>query len=96
MTVNWKITQTNYNTDNKFIFCAHWIATAVDGDYVASVYGTCGFALAEPTIPYANVTEAEVLNWIWANGVDKEATEANLASQIELKKNPITATGVPW
>jgi len=94
--ITWKITQTDRLTADGFIYQAHWTATAVDGDYTASVYSTCGFATAEPTIPYANVTEAEVLNWIWANGVDKEATETSLAAQIEAKKNPTTATGVPW
>ena len=93
---NWAITQTDYNTDDKFIFCAHWTATAIDGDHTASVYGTCGFASATPSIPYASVTEAEVLDWCWANGVDKDATEASLAAQIALQKNPVTATGVPW
>ena len=39
---------------------------------------------------------AEVLDWIWASGVDKEATEASLAEQITLKKNPTSASGVPW
>ena len=96
MSITWAITQTNYNTDDKFIFCAHWTATAVDGDYTASVYSTCSFEPATPSIPYNNVTEAEVLNWIWVNGVSKDATEASLASQIELQKNPVTATGVPW
>jgi len=96
MSITWTISQTNYNTDDKFIFCAHWTCTAVDGDYTASVYSTCSFEPATPSIPYNSVTEAEVLNWIWANGVSKDATEASLASQIELQKNPVTATGVPW
>ena len=65
-------------------------------NYIAGSYGSCGFAAATPAIPYANVTEAEVLNWCWANGLDKDATEANLAAQIALQKNPVTATGVPW
>jgi hypothetical protein len=95
-TYNWKIAQCERLTADGFIYQAHWTATAVDGDYTAYVYSTCGFATAEPTIPYANVTEAEVLDWIWANGVDKEATETSLAAQIEAKKNPTTATGVPW
>jgi len=95
-TINWAIAQTNYNTDDKFIFCAHWTVSAVDGDYTASSYGTCNFATATPAIPYASVTEAEVLNWCWANGVDKDAIEANLAANIALQKNPVTATGVPW
>jgi hypothetical protein len=93
---NWSIPVTDYTTDDKFIFCAHWICSAVDGDYTASVYSTCSFAAATPSIPYASVTEAEVLNWIWSNGVSKDATEAALAAQIELQKNPVTATGTPW
>jgi hypothetical protein len=92
----WKITQTDYLTADGFINCAHWTATAVDEDYTASIYSTCSFALATPAIPYASVTEQEVLDWCWANGVDKTATEAALAQNIELQKNPVTATGVPW
>jgi hypothetical protein len=96
MATTWSITQTDYLTADGFITTAHWTATAVDGDYTASAYSTCSFATATPSIPYANVTEQDVLDWCWANGVDKAATEASLASQIELLKNPVTATGVPW
>ena len=96
MTTTWTITQTDYLTSDGFITTAHWTATAVDGDYTASVYSTCSFAPATPSIPYDSVTEQEVLNWIWANGVDKEATETSLAAQIELQKNPVVATGTPW
>lgn len=96
MTTTWTITQTDYLVADGFITTAHWTCAAVDGDYIASVYSTCSFALATPSIPYNSVTEAEVLNWCWANGVDKDATETSLASQIALQKNPVTATGVPW
>jgi len=96
MAITWKITQLDRQTSDGFITTAHWTATAVDGDYTASVYSTCGFATATPSIPYASVTEAEVLDWCWANGVDKDATEASLSAQIALQKNPVTATGVPW
>ena len=92
----WTITQTNYETSNGFIITAHWTATAVDGDYTASSYSTCSWQAGTPTIPYANVTMSEVLAWCWASGVDKDATEAALAQQIELQKNPVTAAGVPW
>ena len=94
--ITWKINQLDRQTSDGFITTAHWTATSINGDYTSYVYGTCGFAAAEPTIPYASVTEAEVLDWIWANGVDKQATETNLAAQIEAKKNPTTAVGVPW
>jgi hypothetical protein len=96
MTTLWKITQTDYLTADGFITTAHWTCTATDGDYTASAYSTCSFAAATPSIPYASVTEQDVLNWIWANGVDKTATEASLQSQIDLLKNPVTAAGTPW
>ena len=96
MTTNWTITQTNYETANGFITCAHWTATAVDGNYTASIWSTCSWQPGTPTIPYASVTMDEVLAWCYASGVDKNATEAALAQQIELQKNPVTATGTPW
>ena len=91
----WNISQTDYETANGFITTAHWNCTAVDGEYSASVYGTCGFT-GTPTIPYAQVTMAEVLDWCWASGVDKDAIEASLAEQIALQKNPVVESGVPW
>jgi hypothetical protein len=96
MTITWVITQCDRLTLDNFITVAHWTASAVDGDYTASIYSTCSWQAGTPTIPYADVTEADVLNWVWSSGVDKDATEASLAAQIELLKNPVTATGTPW
>ena len=95
-TYNWIITETDYETSNGFILTAHWTCNAVDGDYTASIYSTSSWAAGTPTIPYAQVTMAEVLDWCWANGVDKTATEAALAANIALQKNPVTAQGLPW
>jgi hypothetical protein len=91
----WKITQTDYLTSDGFITTGHWTATANDGDYTASIYSTASWQAGTPVIPYASVTEAEVLNWVWES-VDKQATEDALAAQIALQKNPVTSTGVPW
>jgi hypothetical protein len=93
---NWVIAQTNYETATGFITQAHWTCSAVDGNYTASVYSTCSWQPGTPTIPYAEVTMQEVLDWCWSSGVDKDATEAALAQNIELQKNPVTAAGVPW
>lgn len=96
MNITWKITQCDRLTSDDFITTAHWTATAVDGEYSASIYSTCSWAPGTPTIPYAEVTHQEVLDWCWASGVDKDATEAALAQNIELQKNPVIATGTPW
>ena len=94
--VTWTITQLDRQTSNGFVTTAHWTASAVDGDYSASTYSTSSWADGTPTTPYANLTQATVLGWIWANGVDKTAVEASLQAQIDLQKNPVSATGVPW
>ena len=95
-TIVWNISQLDRQTSDGFVTTAHWQATATDGDYSASVYSTCSWSEGTATIPYADLTQETVLGWIWANGVDKDAVEASLAAQIELQKNPVKATGVPW
>ena len=96
MTTTWTITNVESLTSDGYITTAHWTASAVDGDYTASIYSTCSFGAGSPAIPYASVTEQEVLNWCWGNGVDKDATEAALAAQIEAQKNPVQQSGLPW
>ena len=96
MVTTWTIAQLDRQTSNGFVTTAHWTVSAVDGDYSASTYATSSWADGTPTTPYANLTQATVLGWIWANGVDKEAVEASLQAQIDAQKNPVSATGVPW
>lgn len=96
MTTIWTITQCDRLTSDDFITTAHWTATATDGEYTASIYSTCSWQAGTPTIPYADVTEAEVLQWCWTSGVDKDATEAALAANIADQKAPKVAAGVPW
>lgn len=92
----WTITALDRNTSNGFVTTAHWQATAVDGEHTASIYSTCSWADGTVNTPYDQLTQETVLGWVWANGVDKTATEAALAAQIEAQKNPVTATGTPW
>ena len=84
------------------VYLVHWRVskTEVDGDktYSASVYSTCSVpGPGTPFTPYADLTQDQVLGWIWANGVDKSATEAAVQQQIYLQKNPVTITPpLPW
>ena len=95
---NWSVAMTEYTKADRVIFTAHWRVSAVDGDFTASAYGTAGFtpdATSPDFKPYDQVTEAEVLGWVWAS-VDKDETEANLAAQIDAQKNPTSEAGLPW
>lgn len=95
MNYTWSILNLERNTADGFITVAHWQATGVDGDLSSSVYNTCSFT-GEVVTPYEQVTEQQVLEWCWANGVDKDATEASIAARIEALKNPVEASGLPW
>jgi len=98
LTTTWTIATCEHEVATGGITVAHWRASAVDGDYTASACSTVRFtpdATAEGFKPYADVTEAEVLDWVHAS-VDKDATEAALAAKIEADKNPVSASGTPW
>jgi len=99
MATTWTISTLERELSDGGVIVAHWRATDVDGDYSASAYGTCGFTYdpSSPDFtPYDQLTQDQVLGWCWNDGVDKDATEASLAANINDQKNPTTADGVPW
>lgn len=72
-----------------------------DGDqtYTGTCYGTSSFVAPDPTqfVPYPQLTEQQVLDWVWASGIDKDATEANVQKQIADQINPPVITpALPW
>ncbi len=95
---NWVISTLERTLDTGGVIVAHWRATAVDGDFSASSYGTCGFTpdpSASGFIAYDSLTEADVIGWVQAE-LDKDAIEASLAAKIAADKNPTQASGTPW
>ena len=102
-TFNWTIPQCERELADGGITTAHWRVnasqTVEDVEFTASSYGTCGFTPDPESgdyTPYAEVTEAEVLGWCWANGVDQESIEESLQANIDLQINPVIVSGVPW
>jgi len=94
----WSIANLERNTSDGGVVVAHWRATATDGDFSASSYGTVGFTPdpdSEDFVPFDDLTEADVLEWVYES-VDKDSVEASLASQIEDQKAPQTMAGTPW
>lgn len=102
-TISWEIQwmqcypQADGETD--VVFQVGWQCSGVQDTYSASVYSTC--AVPAPSggafIPYASLTQDTVLGWIWANGVDKTATEAAVQQQINNQINPPVVTPpLPW
>lgn len=84
------------NTD--VVITADWRCNGTDETYSGTCYGSCSFA--PPTgsfTPYAELTEQQVLDWCFANGVDKSAIEANVSLQIQNQIDPpVVALPLPW
>lgn len=98
----WTIVNLERNTADGGVVVAHWRVTAEEtvGEetYTASAYGTCSFtpdASAPDFVPYDQLTENDVIVWVWGQ-VDKIQTEAALQAKIEEQKAPATVSGLPW
>ncbi len=102
ITYTWTVTamdcypQEDGHTD--VVFNVHWTCSGTDGTYNGSVYSTCAVPVStEDFIPYPDLTQDDVLGWIWANGVDQSATQAAVAQQISNQINPPVVTPpLPW
>ena len=99
----WKINNLDRDLtqgDNENIITQiHWSASDSDADgNTGSSYGSVGVTLVGTPTPYADVTEADAIGWAKDALGDEQviAIEAGIASQIDLKANPITASGVPF
>ena len=106
-TITWTVTamdcypQAEGQTD--VVFTVHWTCSGTQDEggtiYSGSVYSTCGvtYEAGAPYIPYDDLTQDQVLGWIWGSGVDKDATEAAVQQQINNAINPPVVTPpLPW
>jgi len=96
MEYTWNVVQMDRLTSDGFVVTVHYTVNAVDGDYTASTYGTVGYTQGEGSyVPYADLTEAEVVGWV-QESLGKDTVEEGLAANIEAQKNPVQETGLPW
>jgi hypothetical protein len=97
--ITWKIAQLERETADGFVFTSHYTVDANDGTYSAGAYGSVGFERPENLIPFADLTEDEVIGWTQEaiGGADKVAeVEAALQGQLDEQHSPTKASGLPW
>lgn len=98
---NWTITNMDRLTADGFVVTVHWTASQTDGDYTAvPIYSTVSFTEqpGQTLIPYDELTEAQVVEWVKASLGEEgvAAVDLALANNIAAQKNPPVATGTPW
>lgn len=96
--VNRLVCYPTFDGHDNVVTTVHWRVNGVDGNDAGTVYGTCNLPGPDANfILYENLTLNDVLGWIWANGVDKDASEANVQQQIDTLKNPpLISPAIPW
>jgi hypothetical protein len=80
------------------VITADWRCNGTQDQYSGTCYGSSSFAAPSGSFtPYPDLTQDQVLDWCFANGVDKTSIEANVTAQIENQINPpIIAPPLPW
>ena len=98
-TFTWGINTLERETDDGFVFTAHYTVNADDGTYSSGAYGSVGFQRPDNLIPYNQLDEPTVIGWVQeAIGGDEKVSEieAALQAQINEQHSPSKAAGVPW
>lgn len=92
------------NTDASFpakVITAHWRLDGAFADTTAGVYGSVSFPepYAAAYIPYADLTQDQVIGWVEATLGDEEVAslKANIDSQIaDQIAPPVENKPLPW
>jgi len=78
----------------------HWQLTDSDGEHHGRCYGTVNLEApdADSFTAYSDISHDDAVEWT-KSALGEEAVsqyEDSVASQIELSKNPVQASGTPW
>jgi len=91
----WDIVEMERQTADNFVIVVHYTVFANDGDYTASAYGSLPFTkTTDNFISFEDLTKEEVVSWV--KNKHGQEIEETLAKQIEIKKQPVTESGLPW
>lgn len=76
-----------------------WVCVGTDGTYSFPFPGLTRVTFTDGSVftPYDELTEEQVLGWIWSSGVDQTSVQTEIDIQLELQINPPTVVlPLPW
>tara|TARA_B100000405_G_C16678885_1_gene408582 strand:+ start:763 stop:1125 length:363 start_codon:yes stop_codon:yes gene_type:complete len=105
-TITWYIVELERRIADGIVLSARWHAGGVE-EYEGKsyyYYATGISSFNEPpedyeVIPYENLSENEVLDWVWSQDLspeDKEKIEEDIQARIDELKFPVLGYGTPW
>jgi hypothetical protein len=93
--IKWNIENLDRKSNNGYVTTIYWRAILQEDDKVVFNYGAVSFSEGEPIIPYENLTKEIVLNWLFEK-INKQKIETELTEKLQILKNPISKSGLPW
>ena len=109
ITNTWSVNDMQRKDSDGGVFLIYWSMVSSDGTYSASEGGKlrCEYdASASGFIPYADLTEADVLGWVYASLVEGDETPEEAKARIEadrtakvqgqIDRAASQSLGVPW
>ena len=109
ITTTWSVSDMTHKDSDGGVFLVYWSLTATDGTYSAQEGGKLR-CTADPSasdyIAYADLTEANVLGWVYSSLIVDDETAAEAKARIEAERTAkvqgqidraaANSTGVPW
>tara|TARA_R100001443_G_scaffold61008_1_gene71271 strand:- start:19 stop:333 length:315 start_codon:yes stop_codon:yes gene_type:complete len=98
-TFTWAVAQLDRETADGYVFTAHYTVNAKNDTYSAGAYGSVALERPETLVPFASLTEEQVIGWIQDKlGGAEKVTEIQdaLQKQLDEQEAPSKASGVPW
>ena len=109
ITTTWSVSDMTHKDSDGGVFLVYWSLVATDGTYSAQEGGKLR-CTADPSasdyIAYADLTEADVLGWVYDSLIVVDETAAEAKARIEADRTAkvqkqidaaaTTASGVPW
>tara|TARA_R110000744_G_scaffold10865_1_gene33493 strand:+ start:722 stop:1042 length:321 start_codon:yes stop_codon:yes gene_type:complete len=104
LTTTWSVPDMIHNASDGGVFEVIWNCKTSNNEgpetaRMGSKFLTTYNASSPNYVPYADLTQAIVLQWIWdSDDVDKDAIEASTIADVNaaISANAATASGTPW
>lgn len=109
ITTTWRVNDMMHKDSDGGVFLVYWSLTATDGTYSAQEGGKLRLtydASASDFTPYADLTENQVLGWVWNSLIEgdetateaKERVEADRTAKVQgqIDRAASDSSGVPW
>jgi len=95
MAITYEWSFPNFECDSSNVVkTIHWRYTAVDGDYSASMYGSCA---GSEDMDFSAMTKDHAIACVVENNSSEEEMQSNLSAQIEEQKTPaLTSKTKEW